>query len=151
MIDELNARSEAMKMLNDFWSQHTFVVNGRSIERPLIQWQGRNTGEPSDPSINYIRPIWRPLESSQGSLAGDQSTRVWENAGVLSVQCFGALNSGMGLEIAEYLAIMVKRVYQGESSPGCLWFRNVSEKEVGASGAWYQYNTVAQFEYSTVR
>lgn len=148
-MDSLLARAEVSKMFND--AMAGIVWPAYFASAPVIYFEGRDTAAPPDPDVPYFRFTFTPAASSQASLAGDTPVKMWEEEGLIVVQSFGPNTSGRGLETAEYMAIMAQRVYQGTQSPNCMWFRNCRTNRIGASGAWYQYNTIIEFQYNQMR
>jgi hypothetical protein len=71
---------------------------------------------------------------------------LFDRIGVVTVQVFTAL--GTGLSIGDNVYKIVADAYEGKTTPGGVWFRNVSVNEVGPEGEWYQTNITADFEYS---
>lgn len=152
MIDELVARDEASAMFRTFWESVDWSTFGANGTAPAILWEGRDDPQSPPPlALPYARYTFDPSDSRQGSLAGDSSTRLWDEAGLIVVQSFGPLSGGIGLEVAEYMAIMAKRAYQGKQSENCMWFRNCRTQRIGISGAWFQYNTIIEFFYNDMR
>lgn len=153
MIDTLTARAEASAMFLSSWDTSQWLGQGLPFtEPPLIRWEGiADPSESPSPDAPHARFTFDPMIGKQGSLAGDTGTRLWDELGLIMVQSFGPLSSGYGLQMAEYMAIMAQRVYQGKTSPNCMWFRNCRVVRVGASGAWYQYNTIIEFDYNQMR
>ena len=58
---------------------------------------------------------------------------------------------GDGLSGARVLGKVVVDAYQGKSTPGGAWFRNVRLQEVGPDGNWSQVNVVAEFTYDEIQ
>lgn len=83
----------------------------------------------------------------QASLSGDAGSKRWERAGVLTIQLFAPV--GTGLKEAYNRAQAVVNTYEGSSS-GSLWFRNVRVVDAEGDGAFTQTNVVIDFEYDDV-
>lgn len=147
MIEDISvARNEMSQMLNDSWNLADWTgINAGT--KPQILWQGREKAGDNPPSGCYARFKVVHNLGTQGSLSGDQGTKLWDRYGLIFVQCFGALPSGRALEDAEYMAQVAQRAYQGKESPGCIWFRSATVAEIGPTDGWYQINMTAQFEY----
>lgn len=151
MIDSpLNARNEMAAMLASGWALADWAGMGIGAA-PFIAWEGRDNPHPPNNSKPYAAFFVRHAAGFQDSLAGATGKRKWARVGTLVVQCFGSLSGSRGLEDATNMATIAQRIYQGKQSENCIWFRDVTVKEVGPSGGWYQMNLTAAFEYDELR
>lgn len=150
MIDETLVKDELSQMFNDAWGLIDFTQVGLSTP-PIINWEGRASDIPPASDIPYVRFTVTPVTATQASLAGNQATRQYQNNGLVTVQCFGPLQFDDGYEVADYVAIMAKRVFQGKTSPNGIWFRNCRAKRIGPSGGWYQFNTIIEYQFNEQR
>lgn len=87
--------------------------------------------------------------SAQASLAGAVGTRRFRRTGTLAVQVFTP--PGEGLSGATDLPKIVQDAYEGVSTTGGVWFRDVSINEIGPDGDFFQTNVVAFFEYDEIK
>lgn len=69
---------------------------------------------------------------------------------MIFVQCFGLLDKG-GRTLAQRMAESARDAYQGIRTPGGVWFRNATTREIGNDRAWYNVNAVIQFQYDEVK
>lgn len=150
MIDEVLATEELSAMMGEAWPLIDFSPIGL-VEPPTILWEGRKTSAPPDPDQPYLRFTVTPVMAEQSSLAGADTTRRYCNDGLINVQSFGPLQWDNGYEVANFLAIMAKRVFQGKTSPNGIWFRNCRTNRIGASGGWYQFNTIIEYQFDEQR
>jgi hypothetical protein len=107
-----------------------------------------NTPPPSDAS--WFRWTFQHTDGGQASLANHDGKRRWRREGLLIVQCFGCLDLG-GKTRAQRMAESARDAYQGQATPGGVWFRNATTGEVGIDGPHYQVNATIQFNYDEVR
>lgn len=149
ILSPLQARSEMAAMLARGWALQSWPSWGIALA-PALEWDGREGPSPRDTTKPYAFFVARHAAAAQESLAGN-GARMWSRVGTLAVQCFGSLASGQGLEDATNMATIAQRIYQGQQSDSCIWFRNAALKEVGPSGGWYQVNMTATFEYYETR
>jgi len=49
------------------------------------------------------------------------------------------------------MAESARDAYQGIRTPGGVWFRNATTREIGNDRAWYNVNAVIQFQYDEVK
>ncbi len=150
MIDELALRNELSKMFSDGWAAADWTSVQNAIA-PAISYDGHDRNTPVDMANPHVKFYIEPAMSSQSSLTGSSGTIKWKNTGLICVQAFGALARGDGLEVANYMAIIAKRIYQGKVSPNGVWFRNCNINRIGTSGGWFQFNTLIEFEYDELR
>lgn len=54
---------------------------------------------------------------------------------------------GNGLSESYQLAKVAADAFEGKSSPGGVWFRNVTINEIGMDGNFFQTSMLAEFEY----
>lgn len=80
----------------------------------------------------------------QGTLGG-KGGRCFDRFGVVTVQVFTPL--GTGLSIGDNVYKIVVDAYEGQTTPGGVWFRNVAVNEIGPEGEWFQTNITSDFEY----
>ena len=104
---------------------------------------------PPDGEIPWARVTLRHATSAQASLAGEVGTRRFRRTGVLTVQVFEPI--GSGLSGTTDLPKIVQESYEGVVSTGGVWFRNVRINEVGPDGDFFQTNVVIDFEYDEIR
>jgi hypothetical protein len=97
----------------------------------------------------WARVTIRHSIGRQASLSGSQATRRWVREGTFFVQVFTAY--GTGLQSADTFAKVAADALEGATTPGGVWFRDVSFREVGIDGPWYQTNVVATFQYDEVK
>lgn len=145
MMNDLLLVNELSKMLNDGWNAADWT-QVQLIAPPLIIFQGRDSLTPPDITLSFARIRIQPTLSKQGSLGGIGS-RKYVNTGLLTVQSFGTFSRADGFEVSQYMAIMAKRIYQGKVSPNGVLFRNCRTNDVGASGGWYQFNTLIEYQF----
>jgi hypothetical protein len=83
---------------------------------------------------------------SKQSLASSSGEKSYQRDGVVTVGIFTPIGEGVDLDSA--LASIVVNAFEGIDTPNGVWFRNVRFNEVGVSGAWFQTNVKANFNYS---
>jgi hypothetical protein len=127
------------------------VVTGLAgIQGITMKWQGKDSNDPPVNQSPYIFASINTANEAQSSLANAFSKMRWKSEGTLMVQCFAPLNKG-SIDAAMGMALALKRHFRKLSTPGGVWFRNVSAKEGGASAAWYQVNFKATFSFDELQ
>lgn len=86
---------------------------------------------------------------AQTTLSGAVGTRTFSRVGILTVQIFTPV--GNGLQDSYDLAKVVSDAFEGTSSPGGVWFRNVRLNEVGRDGEFFQLNVIVEFNYDEIK
>lgn len=151
MIDELNASGEICSMFDAAWSAIDWTPLNL-VKPPRILWERRGDQQPEPAKDEpYVRVTITPVDAGQASLGGARGQRKWGNVGLVSVQSFGPLEWQNGYEVAEYVAIMAKRVFQGKSTPNGIGFSNCRAKRIGPTGGWYQFNTLTEYQFDELR
>lgn len=109
------------------------------------------------PDVDFAIPsgetVWARLSydilTRRQSGFGD-GQRKFERVGLLSFQIFTPL--GGGSTDALNLAKVVADAFEGQSSPGGVWFRDLTgPSPAGVSGAFRQANMSVAFEYFEVK
>lgn len=85
----------------------------------------------------------------QSTLSGAIGSRTFTRTGFITVQVFTP--TGKGLQEAYELARVVSDAFEGTSTPGGVWFRNVRLNEVGRDGEFFQLNVVIEFRYDEIK
>jgi hypothetical protein len=82
----------------------------------------------------------------QGSLSDPVGVIRWERRGLVRV-CIYTM-AGRGLLLNTRLGMVAVDAFEGKTTPGGVWFRNVRYSEApGRDGKWQQGNVVAEFTY----
>jgi hypothetical protein len=97
----------------------------------------------------WARILIQHVLANQASLANRSGQRKYRRSGLVTVQVFTPL--GTGLSIADKVYKIVIDAFEGQATPGNVWFRNVRLNEVGPSGSWFQANVIADFEYDEIK
>lgn len=100
-------------------------------------------------AASWMRVMFRHTDGEQASLTDDSARHRWERRGLLSLQGFHPTADGQNISDA-WLQLMLDSL-EGVVSPGGIIFRNVSPREIGQNGDWYQSNVIAEFEYDQIK
>lgn len=98
---------------------------------------------------SWARFSVRHEESFQASMGAALNQRQFRRRGTITVQIFTP--SGKGLSERLTLAKVVSDAFEGRSSPGGVWFKNVKMNEIGRDGYFFQTNVLINFEYDEVK
>lgn len=114
----------------------------------LVIWDDVGQPAPTDRSP-WARFTIRHYDGAQATLANHSGQRRYRRSGTIFVQLFAP--TGEGLSTLDEMAIVAMRAFEGKSTAGGVWFRDVRLREVGVDGNWQQANVMADFEYDEVR
>jgi len=91
----------------------------------------------------------RHASGQQMTLGTATGTSRFAREGLLIVQIFTP--AGKGLQEAYNLAKVVVDAYEGSTTPGGVWFRNVRLNEIGRDGRFFQMNVLVEFLYDELK
>ena len=117
--------------------------------RPEMVYDDILVSIPRNADSRWARVSVRHDGGSQESLSGPEGSKMWGRTGSVIVQVFTPQNTGMVASNA--ISQAFRNGFQGYSSPGSIWFRDVRIEEIGNSGAFYQVNVIARFEYTQIQ
>jgi hypothetical protein len=100
----------------------------------------------TEPFIYYSCKIAGAFQAAMGAATGQ---RMFRRTGQIIIQLF--CRSGKGLSESLQLAKVIADAYEGKSSPGGVWFKNVVPKDQGRDGMFQQTNVVIDFEYDEIK
>jgi hypothetical protein len=85
----------------------------------------------------------------QSTLSGSVGNKTFTRLGFVTIQIFTP--NGKGLQEAYDLAKVVSDAFEGVSTSGGVWFRNVRLNEIGRDGEFFQLNVVVEFRYDEIK
>lgn len=131
------AYDELLSMFKTGWevTGHAAHFEGLDLEKSVGQ----------DP---YARVWIRHSGGGQVSMGG-VGNRMFERRGSIQIEI--ASPTGNGLSESYQLAKVAADVFEGKSSPGGIWFRNVRWRERGESGGFNHVLVTADFIYNDVK
>ena len=132
------ARDEMSALFQEAWTSTGYAVFWDDIGQPV-----ENDRSP------WARLTVRHADASQATLANHAGRRRYRRVGTVFVQLFAP--TGEGLSTLDDMAIEAMRAFEGRTTPGGVWFRDVRLRELGVDGSWQLANVMADFEYDEVR
>ena len=119
-----------------------------SFPEDQIIWDNAPTDQPSG-NLSTVYAEVRHTLGRQDSLSGVTGVKKWLNRGILMVTLDTPRESG-GLG-RDTLLQNIQEAYEGVTTPGRVWFRNVRISEGAASlGNWRRSHVFADFEYNRI-
>ena len=119
---------------------------GSPSQGVLVVWPDEDEAVARADATPYVVVELEHVAGRQGSLAGATGDIRWERRGLVRV-CIYTL-AGRGLLQNTRLGMVAVDAFEGKTTPGGVWFRNVRYSEApGRDGKWQQGNVVAEFTY----
>jgi len=97
----------------------------------------------------YAVVTLRHAAGFQATLAGATGTRTFRRLGLLTIQVFTPI--GNGLQDSYVLGKVAADAFEGSSTPGGVWFRDVRLNEIGRDGKFFQTNVLIDFQYDEIK
>jgi len=143
------ARNEVMALFKAAWD-----ANLTSAPIPIL-WDGINPLEPPQPASTAAaeaRPWVRiEMRHNVGGQAGfGDGVRRYRRVGIITVEVFTPMGTGFDA-LHDELVQIVKDAFEGKTTPSDVEFRDVSPKEVGPTGPWFQSDVNIAFEYDEIK
>jgi hypothetical protein len=117
---------------------------------PTVVYDGVEPADVRAHGLAWTRLTVRhtPAGAGQRTL-GETGNRRFARAGLVTAQVF--VPKGRGVTLADRLCKIAADAFEGQHTPGGVWFRNVRMNEVGPDGPWVQHNVVAEFVYDELK
>jgi len=131
------ATDEMQAMVWGVWEATTFTMFWESVR------DERDTTE-----VEWAATFIRHGASQQVTF-GPVGSRLFERQGTIMMNCFAPI--GKGLSESYAMGKILADAFEGNSSPGGVWFRNVRINEIGREGQFYQTNVLADFTYNQIK
>ncbi len=132
-----DARDEILTLFKTAWDASAFTA------APVLYWDVASDDDLPDPRTTEL---WSRITVRHEAGRNDSiGNSIFQREGTVTIQIFTRI--GEGLANADLASKVAVDAYQGQSTPGGCWFRNVRMNEIGSDGAWFQVNILADFEY----
>lgn len=131
------ARDEMLSMVKA-------AIDASSYAGMTIIWDDDSAPAPKADDEPYMRVKVNHLWGGQTSLGKPKSR--FERNGV--IRCKVCTKKGSGMSVSDEIVQIVLDAFEGQSSPGGVWFRNASPQEGGEDGIWSQTDVVIEFKYT---
>lgn len=86
------------------------------------------------------------LHLGGGQVSLSQPRALYSRRGLIRVEIRAP--QGVGMSTLDEIAQIVLDAYEGQSSPGGVWFRNAQVREMGADGIWTRSDVLIDFTYN---
>lgn len=132
------ARDEILDVFKTAWDTTGYPVHYEDFRK-----------QRSEDEESWATVTMKHSSGFQSTLSGIAGSKTFSRLGFLAIQIFTP--SGKGLQEAYDLAKVVSDAFEGASTSGGVWFRNVRLNEVGRDGEFFQLNVVVEFRYDEVK
>ena len=132
------AKDEIFSLFKAAWDMTGHPVHWQEVKK------SRSKSEDAFAMISI-----RHAAGFQSTLGSSVGTTRFSRIGFTTIQIFVA--AGKGLQEAYVLAKVASDAFEGVSTPGGVWFRNLRLNEVGKNGQFFQLNVVAEFNYDEIK
>lgn len=137
------ARDEIYALFNVTWVAETPPI---TTTVPPIAWEGVPFTPPT--AAPWAAITIRHTAGGQATLTGGLGDGVrFNKVGTINIAVWTPNEAGEGVAVAEQLALVAKKAFEGQATASQVWFRDVVAREVGPDGPWFQWNVTASFTY----
>lgn len=126
------ARDEMTALFATAWSPRAVVWDGVA-------------GKPPTTRAPWARFTIRHADGGSAAIGN----RRFRREGTIFIQLYAPV--GDGLSALDPLTKIAMDAYEGQSTAGGAWFRDVRSREIGPDGDWYQVNVLVDFEYHEIK
>lgn len=109
-----------------------------------VLWDGV-AGKPPSTRSPWARFTIRHADGGSAAIGN----RRFRREGTIFIQLYAPV--GDGLSALDPLTKIAMDAYEGQSTAGGAWFRDVRSREIGPDGDWYQVNVLVDFEYHEIK
>ncbi len=132
------AVDELTTVITDAWTPttHLIILPDEDKDKPATQ-------------TPWAQVVIRHAGGGQRTLSGNSNSRMFNRIGIAIIMVFTPI--GNGLQESYQLAKVLTDAFEGKSTPGGMWFREVRIDEIGRSGTYQQLNVIAEFTYDEIK
>lgn len=133
------ARDEILTLFRTAW-----LADPTTTAAPILWADKTSDDDLPNPEED---PIWCRATVLHTSGGNDSiGNKLFFRNGTATIQIF--TRYGSGLTNNDLAAKVALDAFQGKSTAGGVWFRDVTLNEIGQDGDWFQSNVLANFEYT---
>lgn len=121
------------------------VVEAQSL---YAIWDDTVMQVPDDGDLTWVRISVKHRNGSRASLGRKDKTGKHTQAGIVFVELYTPRENG--LVDSDVLAAAFAESFRSPTD-GDIWYRDVSEVEVGEDGNWFRVDVIAEFEYDLIQ
>lgn len=138
----LAARDEIYSAVGAAWTANAATIMGAAVV-PLLNWHDVGNKLPADTDISkaWARAVYRGGPGRGASIGG----RRYRNLGTFAVQIFVPFRDSSSTDKAALLGTMLANALKLHA--GEVEFFEVSQRDIGFDGPWYQLNVTAEAQF----
>ena len=103
---------------------------------------------PKDASLKWVRISVKHANGTRTSLGRADKKSKHTQSGFIFVEIFTPRDDG--LQDSDVLSAAFADVFRN-GTDGDIWFKDVSEVEMGEDGSWFRSDVIADFEYDLIQ
>jgi hypothetical protein len=143
----VTTRAEARDAINALVKAGADAYNAANNPDVVVVYEDTKVAANAGTTPEF-RVFIRHGNGNQSSL-GSVGNRKFDRKGVVIVQVFTPIGDGFTLD--DTLSTVARNCFEGVTTSNGVWFRRTKVQEVGKTGAFYQTNVTAEFEYTERR
>lgn len=124
------------------------ALDSQSIAEDYIFWESV-AGDRQTDRNPFFQIFLRHRTGRNAGFPSATGSAMYRREGDVTVQLFFA--GRRGLSAAYVSAKVFADAFEGQSTPGGVWFRNTRMNEIGKDGDFNQVNVVAEFLYDEIK
>lgn len=113
-----------------------------------IYWESV-AGDRATDNRRFFQVFVRHRTGQNAGFPSASGSSKYRRDGDVTIQCFHTV--GYGLSDSYVDAKVFADAFEGKSTSGGIWFRNVRINEVGRDGQFNQLNLIAEFVYDEIK
>ncbi len=144
------ARDEILARFYDDWRSKAPLVWAGGV--PRVLWDAKEEKDDKGPRADepWARATVSHNVSPQRTF-GEPGNRRFDRLGIFTCQVFTPMSIEQSVTLAEDLGVIVRDAFEGNTTPGGVWFRNTRLQEVGPDEPWWQLNVSTEFNYDEIK
>ena len=115
---------------------------------PNIYWESV-AGDRATNDEPFFQVFLRHRTGGQAGFPSATGAAMYRREGDITIQCFHPIGRGLSSAYAD--AKVFSDAFEGKSTSGGIWFRNVRINEIGRDGQFNQLNLIVEFVYDEIK
>lgn len=117
---------------------------------PEVRWQGDESPQAPAVGTYWLRVTEQLVIEQQTSLSGSTGQKLYTSQGLIYAQVFCPSSDPPSYTNGRFLARLCRNTFRKREPGDLVWFRNAKIVPVGLSGAWYQFNVSATYQFDEI-
>lgn len=143
------AVNEILELVNAAWVAGSTTLLGSAAE---LRFASLETQGLPDENAYWGRVTARQIESHQDTLGNASGGRRFERNGIVVVQIFAPISLGsQAWTNLHTLGRVASNSMEAQTTPGGVWFRDVTTTELDPESPWIRINVTSTFTFDEVK